>query len=346
MEFTAQTIAEFLKGEIVGDPNVKVSTASKIEEGKPGTISFLANPKYTKFIYTTEASIVIINKDFDLEGEVTCTLIKVDDAYQAFASLLELQNQAKPVKTGIHESAIIEDSAKTGKDTYLGAYSYIGEHATVGDNVKIYPQVYIGDHVTIGNNTIIYPGVKIYESCVIGNDCVIHSGTVIGSDGFGFAPRTDQDYKKVPQVGNVILEDWVEIGANTTIDRATMGSTIIRRGVKLDNLIQVAHNVEIGENTVIAAQTGISGSAKVGKNCMFGGQVGLAGHLTIAEGVIIGAQAGVPSSIDKPGIVVQGSPPQEIRDFQRSAVLFRRLPDLKARIDQLEKEIKTLQKEG
>lgn len=344
MEFTAKTIAEFLNGEIIGNPDVKVSTAAKIEEGTPGTISFLANPKYSKYLYTTKASIVIINKDFEVEQEVSCTMIKVDDAYQAFASLLELQNQAKPVKTGVHDTAIIEENVKTGKDLYLGAYSYIGENTVVGNNVKIYPQVYIGDNVKIGDNSTIYAGVQIYESCVIGNDCVIHSGTVIGSDGFGFAPRTDQDYKKIPQVGNVILEDWVEIGANTTIDRATMGSTIIRRGVKLDNLIQVAHNVEIGENTVIAAQSGISGSAKVGKNCMFGGQVGLAGHLTIADGVIIGAQAGVPSSIDKPGIIVQGSPPQEIRDFQRSAVLIRRLPDLKAKIDNLVKEVEELKK--
>jgi UDP-3-O-[3-hydroxymyristoyl] glucosamine N-acyltransferase len=248
------------------------------------------------------------------------------------------------VKTGIHETAVVEDSAKTGKGIYLGAHAYIGEHASVGDRVKIYPQVYIGDNVEIGDDTIIYPGVQIYENCIIGKDCVLHSGTVIGSDGFGFAPRSDQDYKKVPQVGNVILEDWVEIGANTTIDRATMGSTIIRRGVKLDNLVQVAHNVEIGENTVIAAQSGISGSSTVGKNCLFGGQVGLAGHLIIADGVKIGAQSGIPSSIKEPGIIIQGTPPQEIRDFQRSAIIFRRLPDLKARVDALEKELETLKK--
>lgn len=344
MEFTAKTIAEFLHGEIVGNPDVTVNTASKIEEGKKGTISFLANPKYTKYLYTTEASIVIVNRDFEPERDVGCTLIKVDDAYQGFASLLELQNQAKPVKAGIHETTVVEGSAKTGKEIYLGAYTYIGEHAVVGDHVKIYPQVYIGDNVEIGDNTIIYPGVQVYENCKIGKDCVIHSGTVIGSDGFGFAPRSDQGYKKVPQVGNVILEDWVEIGANTTIDRATMGSTIIRRGVKLDNLVQVAHNVEIGENTVIAAQSGISGSAIVGKNCMFGGQVGLAGHLTIADGVKIGAQSGVPSSINEPGITIQGTPPQELRQFQRSAIIFRRLPDLKARVDTLEKELEALKK--
>ncbi len=342
MEFTAKTIAEFLHGELVGNPDVTVTTASKIEEGKEGTISFLANPKYMKYLYTTEASIVIVNRDFEPEQEVECTLIKVDDAYQAFASLLELQNQAKPVKTGIDSTALVAKSAKTGKEVYLGAYTFIGEHAVIGDHVKIYPQVYVGDHVEIGDHTIIYPGVKIYENSKIGKDCVIHSGTVIGSDGFGFAPRTDQDYKKVPQIGNVVIEDLVEIGANTAIDRATIGSTIIRRGVKLDNLIQVAHNVEIGENTVIAAQTGISGSARVGKNCMFGGQVGLAGHLTIADEVKIGAQAGVPSSIEEPGKIIQGTPAQELRQFQRSSIVFRRLPDLKAKIDELEKELNAL----
>jgi len=344
MEFTAKTIAEFLKGEIVGNPDVKVSTASKIEEGKKGTISFLANPKYAKYLYSTEASIVIINKDFELEKEVECTLIKVDDAYQAIALLLELQNQAKPVKTGIHNTAIVEGSAKTGKEVYLGAYSYIGENVVIGDHVKIYPHVYIGNNVEIGDNSIINPGVQVYENCKIGKECVIHSGTVIGSDGFGFAPRTGQDYKKIPQVGNVILEDWVEIGSNTTIDRATMGSTIIRRGVKLDNLIMVAHNVEIGENTVIAAQSGISGSTQIGENCMFGGQVGLAGHIIIADGVKIGAQSGLNSSINKPETIIQGTPPQEIRDFQRSAVIFKRLPDLKAKVEALEKELEALKK--
>ncbi|UCG28593.1 MAG: UDP-3-O-(3-hydroxymyristoyl)glucosamine N-acyltransferase [Bacteroidales bacterium] len=342
MEFTAKALADYLKGEVEGNPDVKVSSASKIEEGKEGTISFLANMKYKKYIYTTQASIVIIGKDVKLEKDVPCTLIRVDNAYQAFASLLELQNQAKPVKTGVHRTAVIEESARLGKELYIGAYSYIGENAVIGDQVKIYPQVYIGDNVEIGDNTVIYPGVTIYEGSRIGSNCVFHAGIVVGADGFGFAPRTDTDYKKVPQVGNVIIEDWVEIGANTAIDRATMGSTIIRRGVKLDNLIQIAHNVEIGENTVIAAQNGIAGSTKIGKNCMFGGQAGAVPHIYIAEGVKVAAQSGIMASIKKPGTIVQGSPAYEIIKYQKSYVFFRKLPEIMAKIDDLENQVREL----
>jgi len=342
MEYSAKVLAGFLNGEVEGNPDVTVNNVSKIEEGEKGTLAFLANLKYTRYLYTTEASIVLINKEFKLEKEVKCTLIRVDNAYEAFASLLELQNRNKPPKVGIHNTAVVEQSAKLGKDVYLGANCYVGENARIDEQVKIYPQVYIGDNVRIEKNTIIYPGVKIYHDCVIGEDCVIHAGTVIGSDGFGFAPKSDKNYKKIPQVGNVIIEDRVEIGANTTIDRATIGSTIIRRGVKLDNLIQIAHNVEIGENTVIAAQTGISGSVKIGKECMFGGQVGFIGHITIADGVKIGAQAGVAKSIKEPGMIALGSPSFKITDYNKSYVIFRKLPELNAKINSMEKDINEL----
>ena len=341
MEYTASMIAGLLHGEIEGDPNVKVSNFAKIEEGYPGALSFLANPKYEKYLYQTKSSIVIINKSQVLEQSVDSTLIRVDDAYQAFATLLEIYTSQQQAKSGREEPVSISSSADIGEDVFIGAFTYISDRVQVGNQTKIHQQVFIGENVRIGKNTVIYPGAKIYRDCVIGDDCVIHSGAVIGADGFGFAPQSGNDYKKIPQIGNVILEDRVEIGANTCVDRATMGSTIIRKGVKLDNLIQVAHNVEIGENTVIASQSGISGSAKVGKNCMFAGQVGLAGHLTIADNTIIGAQSGINSSIVKPGRTVLGSPAIDYNDCLKSYVIIRKLPELKKRLDELEKKILT-----
>lgn len=342
MEFTAKAIAEILKGEIDGDTEVKVSDISRIEEGKTGTLSFLANPKYEKYLYTTQASIVLVNKDLKLEKKVKSTLIRVDDAYQAFASLLDLYAQSLPQKKGIHKMAVLSVTSKVGKNAYIGPFVSVGDKVIIGDNVKIYPGVYIGDNVVIKNNTTINSGVNIYHDCIIGADCVIHSGVIVGSDGFGFAPQKDNNYKKIPQLGNVIIEDNVEIGANSAIDRATVGSTIIRRGVKLDNFIQVAHNVEIGENTVIAAQTGIAGSTKIGKDCMIAAQVGIVGHLKIADNVKIGAQSGVTNNIDKPGSVVLGSPALNIYNKRRSIAIYRNLPDLLSKINNLESEIKKL----
>lgn len=341
MEFTAKIVADFLKGKVDGNAEVKVTNVSSIEEGTPGTLAFLANPKYENFIYTTGASIVLVNKDFNPTKDVKATLIRVDDPYKAFASLLELYQSSIPEKSGIDAKASLSKTSKTGENCYIGDFAFIGDNSRIGDNVKIYPQVYVGDNVTIGNNTIIYPGVKIYNNCIIGDDCIIHAGTIIGSDGFGFAP-TDADYKKIPQIGNVIIENKVEIGANCTIDRATMGSTIIRNGVKLDNLIQIAHNAEVGEQSVMAAQTGISGSTKVGKRCMFGGQVGSAGHITIADNVKIGAQSGIANSIKQEGIAVLGSPAIEIRKASRSIAAYKNLPELVSRLNQLEKELKEL----
>ena len=339
MEYKASLIAGFLNGTVEGDPDATVYSFAKIEEGRTGALSFLANVKYEKYLYETESSIVIVNKTQKLEHPVKCTLIRVDDAYQSFASLLELYNSQKK-KSGREEPVHVSESATIGENVFIGAFTYVGTNATIGNNVELYPQVFIGDNVSIGDNTIVYPGVKIYNDCVVGSDCVLHSGAVVGADGFGFAPQTDTDFKKVPQIGNVVIEDRVEIGANTCIDRATIGSTIIRRGVKLDNLIQVAHNVEIGENTVIAAQTGISGSCKIGKNCMFAGQVGLAGHISIADGVKIGAQSGLNSSIKKPDSTLLGSPVMDYQDCIKSYVIVRRLPDLKKKVDELEKILK------
>jgi UDP-3-O-[3-hydroxymyristoyl] glucosamine N-acyltransferase len=343
MNFTAQDIAEFLNGEVDGDGNVSVNNVSKIEEGKPGTLSFLANPKYEHYIYTTQSSIVLVNKDFKADKEVSATLIRVEDAYQSIAKLLEMYEQSKPKKIGIEEPSYVSKTASLGEKPYVGAFAYIGSNVKIGDNVKIYPHVYVGDNVVIGDNTVLNSGVKVYENCKIGANCILHAGTVIGSDGFGFAPSSANDYKKVPQVGNVVVEDHVEIGANTCIDRATMGSTIIRKGVKLDNLIQVAHNVEIDENTVIASQTGVAGSSKIGKNCMFGGQVGIAGHLNIADGVKIAAQSGIGKNIKKEGEVVQGSPAFEFGPYQKSYVLFRNLPNMRKQIIELEKKVKDLE---
>jgi UDP-3-O-[3-hydroxymyristoyl] glucosamine N-acyltransferase len=344
MEFSAASIAAFLNGDIVGDPEIKVNTISKIEEGQSGALSFLANPKYEHYIYVTKSSIVLVNKSFIPTAEISATLIKVENAYEAFASLLRLVDQARPRKKGIHPSAVIEPSAKIGTDVFIGAFTYVGENCVVGNGCSLYPQVYIGDNTTLGNNCTINPGVKIYHDCIIGEGCIIHAGTVIGSDGFGFAPQSESEFMKIPQLGNVILEDHVEIGANTAIDRATMGSTVIRRGVKLDNLIQIGHNVEIGENSVMAGQTGIAGSTKIGKNCMFGGQVGIAGHIKIANGTKIGAQGGILGDIKKENTVIIGSPAIDLKNFLKSSILFRKLPEIKDKIDYLEKEIESLKK--
>lgn len=341
MEFTAQQIASVINGTVEGNAEVKVNYVSKIEEGKPGTISFLANPKYTPYIYDTKASIVIVSKDFQPEKPVSATLIRVEDAYLAFAKLLEYYNQIKQDKKGISKQAYIAESATVADDCYIGPFVYIGENAKVGKGTKIHTNTHIGDNTEIGNNTTIFSGVNIYSDNRIGNDCIIHAGVVIGSDGFGFAPQTESDYTKVAQIGNVIIEDRVEIGANTTIDRATLGSTIIRKGVKLDNLIQIAHNVEIGEHTVISAQTGISGSTKIGKFCMIGGQVGIINHITIADEVKIAAQSGIGKSLLKKGEIVQGSPAFEISKYRRAYIHFRNLENIKKKVDDLERESKT-----
>ena len=342
MEFTAQIIADFLKGKIEGDPNTVVSGVSKIEDGKEKTLSFLANPKYEKYLYSTQSSIVLINNDIELRQKVNATLIRVENAYQAFASLLDLYAQQKPKPAGVDKNVSIDETAKIGENPYIGAFTYIGKNVKIGNNVNLYPQVYIGDNVVIGDNTTVYPGVKIYEECIIGSHCIIHASTVIGSDGFGFAPQNTEDYKKIPQIGNVILEDYVEIGSNVSIDRATMGSTIIHKGVKIDNLIQIAHNVEVGENTVMAAQSGIAGSTKIGKNNMIGAQAGLIGHISTAEDVKIGAQSGVASNIRKQGIVVLGSPAFDINESKKSMILLRYLPDMREKINNLENEFKLL----
>jgi UDP-3-O-[3-hydroxymyristoyl] glucosamine N-acyltransferase len=345
MEFNAATIAGFLKGEVVGDPETKVNTIAKIEEGHSGALSFLANPKYEHYIYTTKSSIVLVNKNFVPTAKVEATLIRVENAYESFASLLQLVDQARPRKKGIHSTAVIEPTAIVGRDVYIGPYVYVGENCLIGDECSLYPNVYLGDNTRIGKKCTLNPGVKIYHDCVLGNNCVIHAGTVIGSDGFGFAPQSDSEYMKIPQVGNVVIEDNVEIGANVAIDRATMGSTIIRKGVKLDNLIQIGHNVEIGENTVMAGQTGVAGSSKIGKNCMFGGQVGISGHLKIADGTRIGAQSGIPSDVKEENLVLLGYPAIGYKDFLRSSIIFRKLPELSKKIDELEKQVLLLKKE-
>ena len=338
MKFTASQIAGILEGDIVGNPDVEVSKLSKIEEGTKGSLTFLANPKYKAYIYSTEASITIVNKDFIPEDTLSTTLIKVNDAYKSFSKLLEYYNKVKINKTGIEDPCYISETAVCGEECYVGAFTYLGENVTIGNHVKIYPNVYIGDNVTIGDHVVIFAGAKIYSESVIGKYCVIHSGAVVGADGFGFAPNENGEFQKVPQTGNVILEDHVDIGAGTTIDRATLGSTVIKRGVKLDNQIQIAHNVEIGENTVIAAQTGIAGSTKIGKNCMIGGQVGIVGHITIGDGVRIQAQSGIGRNV-KDGEVLQGSPALSYGDYNKSYVLFKNLPKLADTVNKLDKRI-------
>lgn len=338
MKFTATQIAGILGGEIEGNPQISVHKLSKIEEGEKGSLTFLANPKYTSYIYTTKASITIVNKDFIPEQEVSTTLIKVDDAYKSFSRLLEYYNQVKNNKIGIESPSFVSASAKYGEGFYLGAFSYLGENVTIGDNVKIYPNAYIGDNVVIGNDCIIFAGSKIYSESVIGNYCVIHSGAIIGADGFGFTPNENGEYSKVPQTGNVIIEDNVDVGAGTTIDRATLGSTILRKGVKLDNQIQIAHNVEIGEHTAIAAQTGIAGSTKIGKYCLIGGQVGIVGHITIGDRVRIQAQSGIGRNV-KDDEVLQGSPALNYGDYNKSYVHFKNFPKIINQISELEKKL-------
>jgi UDP-3-O-[3-hydroxymyristoyl] glucosamine N-acyltransferase len=338
MKFTAEQIAGILEGEVVGNPNAEVFKLAKIEEGTAGSLTFLANPKYQNYIYTTEASITIVNQTFEPEQPISTTLIKVEDAYKSFSKLLEYYNQVKLMKSGIEQPSVISENVTYGEHLYLGSFCYIGKNVTIGTNVKIYPNSFIGDNVTIGDNCILFAGVRIYSETEIGNNCTIHSGSIIGSDGFGFAPSEDGSFSKIPQIGNVILEDNVDVGSCTTIDRATLGSTIIRKGVKLDNQIQIAHNVEIGENTVIAAQTGIAGSTKIGKNCLIGGQVGFAGHLTIGDGVRIQAQSGIGKNL-KDGETVQGSPAFNYGDFSKSFVHFRNFPKIVADIDELKKKI-------
>jgi len=343
MRLTAKFIAQHLNGELVGDSEVFVTELARIEDGREGSVCFLANPKYTQFIYTSKASVFIINKSFISEKEIKATLIKVDDAYSAFASLLKLQETLNTKKKkGIHRKAFIGCRTKIGKGAYIAPFTYVGEKTVIGENATIMPQVFIGDNVKIGKNVNLYPGVKIYEGIELGDNVTVHAGTVIGSDGFGFAPNTDNSYDKIPQLGNVLIEDNVEIGANCAIDRATMGSTIIRKGVKLDNLVHIAHNVEIGSNTVIAAQTGIAGSAKLGKNIMIGGQVGVSGHLSIADGVKIAGQSGVGANIHEENKIMQGSPAFEIKEYQRSYVLFRRFSDMFKKMNELEKLVKKI----
>jgi len=340
ISFTAEQIAQVLNGTIEGDPHVEVNNFSKIEEGKPGTLTFLANPKYTHYIYETKASIVLVNNDFVAEQPIQTTLIRCQNAYAALAILLDMVEKSQPKKIGIEPMSYISEKATLGTDVYVGAFAYIADHARIGNGTKIYPQSYIGDGVIVGENTIIYPGAKIYPGCRIGSNCIIHSGAVVGADGFGFAPE-DGVYKKIPQLGIVIIEDDVEVGANTTIDRAVMDATVIHKGVKLDNLIQIAHNVEVGENTVMAAQVGISGSTKVGKNCMFGGQVGLGGHITVNDGANIGAQSGIISNVEENAKII-GSPAIPVRDFFRSSVVFPKLPEIYRQINQLQKELEKL----
>ena len=343
MEFSAQQIAHFLQGSIEGDPMVKVHDFSKIEEGKPGTLSFLANPKYEHYIYETNASVVLVNNDFKPEHPLRTTIIRVPNAYASLATLLTLVQQSKKRKQGVDLTAWISPSATIGEDCYIGHLAYIGDGVKIGKGTQIYPQAYIGDNVTIGENSIVYPHATIYEECSVGNNCIIHAGAVIGADGFGFAPK-DGSYEKIPQLGKVIIEDDVEIGANTTIDRAVMDATIIHKGVKIDNLVQIAHNVEIGDNTVMAAQVGIAGSTKVGKHCMFGGQVGLAGHIHITDNVNFGAQSGVISDIKEPTTVL-GAPAIHAKNFMKSSAIFNRLPDIYRTIGQMEKEIERLKQE-
>ena len=344
MEYSVKQIADLLGGVVEGNASDIVTAVSKIEEGKPRTLSFLANPAYTQHIYSTQATAVIVNRDFKPDKPITATLIRVDDAYSALAKLLNQFDDKKSHKTGIETPSHISETAKTGKNLYVGSFSYIGDNTIIGDNVKIFPNVYIGANVEIKDNTLIYSGAKICSGSKIGSNCTFHMGVVVGSDGFGFAPNNNRQYEKIAQTGNVIIEDNVEVGANTTIDRATLGSTIIRKGVKLDNLIQIAHNVEIGEHTVIAAQTGISGSTKIGSRCMIGGQVGIAGHITIANNVKIAGQSGIVSSLEKEGEIVQGTPAFNTGEFKRSFVLFKKFPWVLEKIHKLESELEKFKK--
>lgn len=342
MEFSAAQIAGLLEGKVEGNENAVVSDMAKIEEATQGTITFLANPKYEEFIYTTGATIALVNNDFNPSRSLpdTLTLVRVENAYQCLTKLLGFYDQMNQSKSGIETPSFIDESAVLAENVYVGAFAYIGKNVTLGNNVKIYPHVYVGDNAVVDDNSVLFSGVKVYHNCKIGKHCTVHSGAIIGSDGFGFAPSAANNYQKVPQIGNVVLEDYVEIGSNTTVDRATMGSTRIKKGVKLDNLIQVAHNVEIGENTVVAAQTGIAGSTKLGKNMMIGGQVGIVGHIKLADGVKIAAQSGIGQDIKEENAIVQGSPAFSIGDYKRSYVLFRALPKLREQVLDLQKKLK------
>ena len=343
MEFSAKQIASFIQGEIVGDENAMVHTFAKIEEGIPGALSFLSNPKYTHYIYNTQSSIVLVNKDFEPEHEVKPTLIKVDDAYESLARLMTLYESHQPKKKGIDPLASVAKNAKIGENVYIGPFACIEEGAEIGDNTCIHPHVVVGCNAKIGTGTVLYPHVTVYHDCRIGNNCILHAGAVIGADGFGFAP-TPEGYEKIPQIGITVIEDNVEIGANTCVDRATMGATIVHSGVKLDNLIQIAHNVEIGSHTAIASQTGIAGSAKIGEWCVFAGQVGIAGHIKVGDHVTVGAQSGIPGNT-KPGQTLMGYPAIDPKLFARSAAIYKKLPDMYVELGRLQKEIEELKKQ-
>ncbi len=343
MEFSAKQIAAYIQGEIVGDENATVHTFAKIEEGIPGAISFLSNPKYTPYIYESKASIILVNKDFVPEHDIKATLIKVDNAYESLAKLLTLYEQSKPKLTGIDSLAYIAPTAKVGQNVYIGPFAYIGDYAEIGDNTAIHPHATVSAGAKVGSDCILYPNVTVYHDCRVGNRCILHAGCVIGADGFGFAP-TPEGYEKIPQIGITILEDDVEIGANTCVDRATMGATIVHRGVKLDNLVQIAHNDEIGSHTVMAAQVGIAGSTKVGEWCMFGGQVGIAGHIHIGNKVDLGAQSGVPGSL-KDGSRLIGTPPMELKPYFKAQAVFRKLPDMYFELNALRKELNELKQQ-
>lgn len=345
MKFLASQIAALLAGTVEGNPNAEVWNVAKIEEGAPGMLSFLANPKYTSYIYETLSSVVIVNKDFVPDKPIAATLIRVDDAYASFAKLLAYYDQVSQDKKGVSSLAFVSSSAKCGNGIYLGEFAFVGENVTVGNNVKIYPQAYIGDGCVIGDNTTIYAGVKLYRNTVVGQRCIIHAGAVIGADGFGFAPQEDGHYEKIPQVGNVLIDDDVEIGANTTIDRSTMGSTHIHKGVKLDNLVHLAHNVEVGENSALAAQVGVSGSTHLGKNCVVGGQSGFVGHLHIANGSKFGGQCGVMGSIKEENQEFMGTPIQPLRQYLVSNARFRHIDEMARKLDELEKEVERLKSE-
>jgi UDP-3-O-[3-hydroxymyristoyl] glucosamine N-acyltransferase len=342
MQFSATQIAMMIGGKVEGNPDAAVASFGKIEEAQAGQLAFLANPKYEEYLYSTNATIVIVNESLELKQPITATLIKVPDAYTSFAVLLDKYQQIQRQQlSGIQQPVYIAATAKTGNNVFIGAFAYLGEDVIVADGAKIYPNVFLGNHVIVGENSIIHPGVKIYHDCVIGKNVVIHAGTIIGSDGFGFAPQADGTYKKIPQIGNVIIEDDVEIGANSTMDRATMGSTLIKAGAKLDNLLQIGHNAEVGNNTIIAAQSGISGSTKIGNNVMIGGQAGIVGHITIGDGAKINAQSGVSKTLE-PGKTVTGSPAFEYTAALRSQAASRKLPDLEKRIKELENQIAAL----
>ena len=344
MEFTAKQIAELVEGTVEGNPEAKVNNFAKIEEGKPGCISFLSNPKYAHYLYETQSSVVLINKDFQLEGVTSATLIRVDNAYETVAKLLSIYESMKPRKKGIDPLAFIAPTAEIGEDCYIAPFAYIGEKVRIGRGTSIYPHTVVYDGASVGEDSTLYPNVSVYHGCKIGNNCILHSGCVIGADGFGFAP-TEEGYDKIPQIGIVTIEDNVEIGANTCVDRSTMGSTFVRKGVKLDNLVQIAHNDDIGRHTVMSAQVGVAGSTKVGEWCMFGGQVGIAGHATIADHTQAGAQAGIPNSIKKPGTALQGTPALDFRTFWKASAVFKSLPEMSKQVYQMQKELKELKKQ-